>query len=256
MHQPARARLRLLAFPYAGGSTASFMRWSAQLGDAVELHAVVLPARENRRRERVPEHVAGLLAPLRDELDTLAPMPLALFGHSMGAIVAHELAQQLTAAGQPPVLLIASGSEAPHVSGAGELAVLDDDALVRIADERWDGFPAALRDAGPLRASILALVRADLALLATCAREHARALPCPIHVFGGDRDPRLTLAHLQAWSHHATNAVEVTLFRGGHLFVDTSADAVACKVAQLARAIALRGANDQLVSNSCRARYV
>ncbi len=235
LRRAVQARLRLLIFPYAGGSTASFARWPDYFDGGVELCAVVLQGRERRRRERVPAHVRGLLDPLCGELRSLAPLPVALFGHSMGAIVAHELAHRLAAAGEPPRVLIASGSEAPHMSGAAELAALDDDALVRIADERWDGFPDALRDSGPLRASILALIRADLALLATCTREFASPLPCPLHVFGGDRDPRLTPAHLDAWRRHGAAAFELHWFHGGHLFLESPADAVARTVAELLR---------------------
>jgi len=233
MHRPAEPKVRLLAFPFAGGSTEIFSTWTELMGDDLELCAVVLPGRESLRREAVPPHVDPLLARVLHDLSALPELPLALFGHSMGAILAYEFAHSLIVQGRPePIVLLVSGSEPPHLSDAAEVAAKDDEGLVQIADQRWDGFPDELRPAGPLRASVLSLVRRDLALLATCARQHARKLACPMHVFGGRKDPRLTRDHLEAWSHHAANRPTIHMFAGGHRFVVTSSRDVAIAAAR------------------------
>jgi surfactin synthase thioesterase subunit len=248
LHRPATPQVRLVAFPYAGGSSEAFSAWPDAMGTDIELCAAVLPGRESLRREPVPPHVSQLFAGLLRASSVLPPLPTALFGHSMGAILAHDFAHLLLAHGTPLVAFIASGSEAPHVNGAGELAALDDDGLVRIADERWDGFPDELRAPTPLRASVLSLVRSDLALLATCAPRHAQRLACPVHVLGGRGDRRLTRASLEAWRAHTRSPLGIHLFEGGHLFLLNEAARVAALVAQCVRAaLPARGSVDSSI---------
>jgi medium-chain acyl-[acyl-carrier-protein] hydrolase len=213
-------RIRVLGFPYAGGSSTCYASWSEHLPDEVELCSLILPGRESRRAEPVPSHAAELLGDLLDDYTTLDPAPLILFGHSMGAILAHDFAHLLLQTGhRGPLALFVAASEPPHRNGAASLAALDDDGLVRIADERWDGFPDALRDPGPLRASVLALVRADLALLASCAPGYGEPLACPIYLFGGRADRHLTRDDLTAWSVHGRVGSVLRMFEGGHLFL-------------------------------------
>src|SRR5690349_4202830 len=86
---------RIVCLPYAGGAASLFRPWSAALPRDVELRAVQLPARQDRHEEpamtsvdAIVDHVAALMAELR-------PAPTLLFGHSFGALLAHEIARRL-----------------------------------------------------------------------------------------------------------------------------------------------------------------
>src|SRR5690606_37522313 len=109
------ARLRLFCFAHAGGSAAAYRPWCNALPDTVELCAVQLPGRANRLNEpplqRLGDIVEAVVHAVRPQLD----LPYALFGHSMGAVLASEVARALRHAGAPPPShLFVSGRRPPH----------------------------------------------------------------------------------------------------------------------------------------------
>src|SRR5690349_1857727 len=86
-----RARLRLFCFPYAGGGASTYRSWPAYLRDEIEMVAVQLPGREERLREPAFDSASELCLQLASVLAPYLDRPFALFGHSMGALVAFEL---------------------------------------------------------------------------------------------------------------------------------------------------------------------
>src|SRR5689334_23313668 len=88
------ATIRLFCLPYGGGGAHIFRDWAQALPAQVELCTVNLPGRGRRFTD-------PLLTRMDDLIDELAPVmpfadkPFAIFGHSMGALVAFELARRL-----------------------------------------------------------------------------------------------------------------------------------------------------------------
>src|SRR5215470_713075 len=109
-YEPTPATVRLICLPHAGAGAASFARWLGLFRPDIGIVRVQLPGREDAAGEpalrRVDEVVTALLPQLRrfDE-------PIALYGHSMGALVAFELAREL----QSAVHLFVSGRRAPQL---------------------------------------------------------------------------------------------------------------------------------------------
>lgn len=88
-HVPAPASwVRLFCLPHAGGSASLFRTWQAELGQDIEVCPVQLPGRENRLREPPLRALPDVIAPLVDVLAKHTDKPYALFGHSMGALLA------------------------------------------------------------------------------------------------------------------------------------------------------------------------
>jgi len=112
------ARLRLVCLPHAGGSAAAFRDWGTHL-PGLEVHAVRYPGRAERIDEPTPSDIVEMAGQIAEAVAPLAP--LALFGHSLGAVVALETARALDVGGTPVEHLIASGSR------AGPLPVPDPD---------------------------------------------------------------------------------------------------------------------------------
>src|SRR5262245_41626934 len=110
------ARLRLYCFPFAGGGASIFRLWPDALPASVEVCSVQPPGRETRFREAPFARMAPLVAVLADVLLPELERPYALFGHSMGALIAFELArEQRRRRARPPEQLIVSGRGAPHL---------------------------------------------------------------------------------------------------------------------------------------------
>jgi medium-chain acyl-[acyl-carrier-protein] hydrolase len=111
------ARLRLFCFPFAGGGMAAFRAWLGQLPAAVEMWGVQLPGREMRLAEPPCTDLAPLVARLAAGLRPyLSEKPYAFYGHSMGGLVAFELARELRRQNLPlPQELFVSARPAPQL---------------------------------------------------------------------------------------------------------------------------------------------
>lgn len=109
-------QLTLLCLPYSGASAMVYSRWRRKLPDWLKLQPVELPGRGARFGEALQTDLAGLARQLaREHLPTLQA-PYALFGHSLGALLACEMAHALRQLGGPePVALFASGTAAPSM---------------------------------------------------------------------------------------------------------------------------------------------
>ncbi|WP_250279849.1 thioesterase domain-containing protein [Frankia sp. Cppng1_Ct_nod] len=119
----SNATHRLVCFPHAGGS-ASFFRWIFQmLPTTTEVLGVQYPGRQDRRSEPLIPTISGLADQVHEVLGSRLDRPTAFFGHSMGAVVAFEVARRLTASGPgrrggpghggAPAVLFVSGCQAP-----------------------------------------------------------------------------------------------------------------------------------------------
>jgi surfactin synthase thioesterase subunit len=89
-----RTRVRLFCLPYAGGSETIFRTWQQNLPETIEVLPIQLPGRGARMKEppltRLPPLVQALSRSLRPEMN----LPFAFFGHSMGGMIAFELARR------------------------------------------------------------------------------------------------------------------------------------------------------------------
>jgi medium-chain acyl-[acyl-carrier-protein] hydrolase len=212
------AALRLLCFPYAGGGASLYHPWVDALGPELDVVPVQLPGREERMREPRFTRMEDLMAPLARAVAPALDRPFALFGHSMGAVVAYELARHLHAAGTGPVHLIVSACRPP--------------ARIRDGKEIWNlpkaEFLAELRLLGGTPEEVLdselmevfaPLLRADLQLHGSYRPLPGEPLACPVTAFWGSCDPRTRAVPIEEWRSVTTGPFGAVGFEGGHFFV-------------------------------------
>lgn len=217
------ADVRLVCFPHAGGTPSVYRDWHEQVGDHVQVVPVLLPGRSFRlgeppRREMGPM-AADIAAALVDQ--RLADR-YAMFGHSMGALLAYEVACELRERGAAePVHLFVSGSRAPHFYGARIGAELTDDDLLALVrdlgglagagvDPRGGGAPFARR---------LPVLRADLAACERYRWTPRRPLACPITAFSAAGDDIAPPAQVDEWREYTYGSTLRRHVRGGHFYL-------------------------------------
>lgn len=223
-HDAAPGAPRLVCFPFAGGAASYFFALSQSLGPSVEVFAVQYPGRQDRIGEACLESVPALAAGVAQALSGVADeRPLALFGHSMGALVAFETAITLSARGRAPSALLASASRGPSLPARRDPGSSTDEEL--IADLRaLNGTDERILANAALMQLVLPMVRSDYRAVAAYRSAPDARVPCPITVLAGDADPVVDESEALAWGRHTTGDFRLRTFPGGHFFLDDHRD--------------------------------
>ena len=215
------SRIRLFCLPHAGAGTAMYNIWKRFLPASVEVCPIQIPGREVRLAEPSFTDCALLIAEMTTALSSHLDKPYAIFGHSMGALLALDLARSLRSANLPePSYLFVSGRNATHVPMKhGAIHQMPDDEFLAALATRYGGLPQEILDTPELLELYLPILRADLTLLETHRYEALAPLDCPIAAFAGSDDPNVSVAGLQAWEEHTTAAFEAKWFSGDHFYL-------------------------------------
>lgn len=214
------ARVRLFCLPHAGVGASAYRTWHTGLGPEVEVCAVQPPGRESRFREPPYRRLVDLADAVADAIAPETDRPYALFGHSMGAWVAFEVARRLDGRRAGPACLIVSGRRSPQSEAeAPPIHQLPDDAFIEELMQRFGGIPdAILRDRSVLDL-FLPTLRADMEAVETYEYVPGSVLSCPVWAVAGARDPWVSRATLEAWRVETTGRFEVRTFPGGHFYL-------------------------------------
>lgn len=216
------ARARLFCFPYAGGGASLYRTWGDELPADFEVVAVQIPGRENRFAE---DPVAELLKLAGLAADALAPhlgLPFAFFGHSMGAMLAFEIARTLRKRGAAaPFHLFASACPAPHIPDTDQTHELPEAEVIEHM-RKFGGMSDDVLANRELMELLLPVLRADAAVTETYVHAAGEPLACPITAYGGVVDAKVSEADLAAWKEHTRGAFTLTMFPGDHFYVKTA----------------------------------
>jgi len=193
------ARVRLFTFPFAGGGTSVYRSWSAALPPEVAVCPVRLPGREARIHEPAPRDLVALARAAGDALRPHLDVPFALFGHSMGALLAFELARGLLRRGDPaPRILYASGCAAPHVGTADAVSALSDHDFIAHL-RKLGATPVEVLASAELLELFLPTLRADFVACERYAYAAGPPLRCRLIAIGGAADEQVSPDQLAAW---------------------------------------------------------
>ncbi|CAL9572567.1 thioesterase II family protein [Streptomyces sp. enrichment culture] len=213
--------VRLVGFHHAGGSAAVYRPLVQHLPDDWDLLLLDLPGRGRRAGHQALDDMTEVVATaVADVLPWVDDTPLALFGHSMGAVVALETARSLEGLGRAPMWTGVSGRVAPHFArpGTTPLSTLDDDALLRVLLD-LGGMPERVTESTDFLDRFLRTVRADLTAVDTYRPAPGRSpMSSPLSVFGGTRDAWAPPAAMHLWRRETSARFHQRFFPGGHFY--------------------------------------
>ncbi|MFI1968795.1 thioesterase II family protein [Streptomyces cinnamoneus] len=225
--QDPACRTRLVCFPHAGGAASYYVPYARALSPEVDVLAVQYPGRQNRYSEAHIEDIGTLADEIAAALEPWLDLPTALFGHSMGAVLAFEVTRRLERRGDfDAARLFVSGCPAPSRRREETFRKLDgdlDDNGVIAELRALSGTNAAVFENEELLRLTLPTIRSDYTAVRNYRAEPGAAVRAPVTVLAGDSDHRTTPDELQAWQTHTTATCDVHTFTGGHFFINDHA---------------------------------
>lgn len=230
------ATTTLVCLPFAGAGASFFRPWQRLAGDALVVLPLQLPGRE-RLIDQEPYtdvHTAadGLLRNLGEALGpSEVPHRVALFGHSLGAVLAYELAHRLAAgpgAAQVEVELVrlfVSGSPHPAEPRSRHASGLPDDEFLDRVNE-FAGYTHEALDDPEMRELILPTLRADVEMHENYVPSTDLPLSVPLTCLRGTDDELVSRDEAAAWSKVAGGDYRPVEVPGGHMYLTESAQAL------------------------------
>ncbi len=222
-------RINLLLLPYAGGAAGVFREWKSRLPVWIHPVPMTLPGRGARHGELLLDKWPKLIDLLTREVRPHLDQPFAIFGHSLGALIALELAHALRSRfGKAPIWLGVSGCIAPS-RRQPELKWLNCPENELLEELRsLNGTPPELLESRELLDLVMPILRSDFHLAGTYECRSRPRLTTPILIMGGTQDEEVMSVpeNLSAWCDETTGPSRIEMIDAGHFFIDSHRDHV------------------------------
>ncbi|MFJ2775044.1 MULTISPECIES: thioesterase II family protein [unclassified Kitasatospora] len=226
--------LSLLCLPHAGAGAGFFWKWRQQAPPGLRLVPLQLPGREERTDEEPHREVADAVRALLPEATAaVAGSPrIALFGHSLGAVLAYELGRALEERTELPVAhVFVSGSPAPDRGRARQAAALDDDEFLARVEE-LAGYRHPAFESAEFRELLLPTLRADVAMHEAYRPPSDAPIQAPITCLRGDGDALVPERDALRWDAATHGPFSYAELPGGHMYLADSAAPVVGLIAE------------------------
>ncbi|GLQ87377.1 thioesterase II family protein [Dyella flagellata] len=212
-------RRRLICFHHAGGGPSSFREWQRYVAPHTEVWAAAIPGRETRFAER-PLYRLDTLAMLLADVMPL-DLPFAFFGHSVGGVVAFEVARQLHERRLPlPQRLFVSACCAPQLCRREKSRASLSDAELLHTLQSYAATSKEVLGHPEYLQMVLSVLRADFNLVDSYAVPEGCTLRLPITAYAGTADKHITPTRILAWERWALPGFACRSFDGDHFYLN------------------------------------
>lgn len=227
-----QANLKLFCLPYSGASAMFYSPWRRKMPDWLSVLPLELPGRGIRMDQPLQTDIAALAARLAEEIAGETATPYALFGHSLGGLLAFELSHALRARNLPaPLALFVSATAGPARRDVSEYAQVKTDAQLIERLRELQGTSESALGNSELMQLMLPILRADFLLCGSFVYGRREPLEVPIHVFGGKQDS-VSVEQLLDWQDETSTGFSLDMFEGHHFYL---VEQQACLLRQLRR---------------------
>lgn len=217
-HPAPGASTRLVCLPHGGGSASFYFSMSQALSPHVDVLAVQYPGRQDRRDEPSLTDLHVMADHIADALDGWTDRPLTLFGHSMGSILAFEVARRLQDQDTRVRMLFLSGARPPHMVRDDGVHRLSNEGLVRHLKE-LKGTELSLLSDDEILPLILPVIRCDYTAVESYVYRDGPPLTCPILALVGDDDPAVSPDEGLGWAGYTAAPSDLLVFPGDHFYL-------------------------------------
>jgi len=217
IHPNPGCRFRLFCLPFAGSGASLYAQWEKYLDDDIEICAIQLPGRESRRNECLCRDCRTIVSELCDAIGELLDKPFAIFGYSMGGILAYELTNLIyDRYHKKPCKLFMSASTLFREKRKLEISEMDDSELTAYM-ERSGGVPEPVLHDCRFCREYFPIIRNDYSMI-----EHYhfnyRKVPCDIVAFASKEDKEVRFENIRLMRFFARH-FELHQMKGSHFFI-------------------------------------
>lgn len=221
-------KIKLFCLPYAGGASNIYNEWNTKLSKKIELCPIDLAGRGTRFTDKpyadLDEAVDDIFQIIKDDI---SEYDYAIFGHSMGALLAYELIQKILSHGiNGPVHVFFSGRKPVHIPKTEnfyrDMNVLEfQEAVLSLGVT-----PPEIFNNLELKGIFIPLLRSDFSIAETFVdRSNIIPLTCNISALIGE-DEDITSKEADQWELHTTEKCSIYYIKGGHFFLLNQQQAV------------------------------
>jgi surfactin synthase thioesterase subunit len=161
------------------------------------------------------------------------PGPVAFFGHSMGGLLAFEVALRFEEAGNPIAALFVSAVAAPGLWPRRAELAGSDQQLLSLISEVTGANPEFLNN-DQFAATLLPTLR-GLKSVASYDPAPESVISCPIHALMAEDDELGTEELMTPWAQRTTSEFDLKAFPGGHFYINDNLPGLAHWVEQRLR---------------------
>ncbi|OQX25854.1 MAG: hypothetical protein BWK80_13530, partial [Desulfobacteraceae bacterium IS3] len=234
------SKLRLFCLPYGAGGASLFRSWQEKLPDDVEVCPIQLTGRENRIKSKPVENIAELTDMLELVLKPELDRPYAFYGHSMGALIAFQLACRLQSCAVRPAHLFVGGFASPAMPNPylariiasfrdmGFQGIPNPREVSRLSEKEIEALREKIRE---MRRDISATGNisqfsilnsqffADMKIVESYVHQEGELLGLPVTAFHGKDDSCVSLNETEAWKSLTAAAFNLHILQGDHFFL-------------------------------------
>ena len=208
-------RPRLVIMPHAGGGPAFYSRLTQALEPTLACWVVHYPGRERRIADSLPSSLTELADAVAEAISGHVAAPSVLFGHSMGAAVAHEVALRIPE--QVCGLILSGRGARREVAPGNSVHLLSDDALIEEVCS-MNATPSEVLSHPELRAMLLPTIRSDYRIIETHTSNGSDVLEIPVVTYAGTSDPTTAPHEMSSWAERTTFVLQQREFAGDHFY--------------------------------------
>ncbi len=201
----------------------SYQSWNNLFGDEIDWLPIELAGRGRRIQEPLYSSWRKMILDLTYQVKLqMNGGPYAFYGHSMGGMIAFEVAWELKRQGvKMPLELFISGKGSPHIPKPAHRIIHnlpEEEFLQRVMN--MGGTEEEFLDNPEMKSFFVPIMRQDFKLVETLVLENERTpLGCDITLFFG-RDEEWSDEEISGWDEHVEGECTRHYFDGGHFFIN------------------------------------